>query len=193
MAKSNKTNDEMMIIGGQLYLPDSTVQKVAGGIPGESGIVEKIFGVARGLLESLAAGGMMIGPKIVAHLNEIVGHDFDESELPALVEKGCGKRDGRVGGWWDVDPVYVESMKEQARLSGITVEQLISDMMHFAMDNCWWQQFPGAMPDIFRVKPQDKQELEELLGSQFSNGTELVGAIRRFAGADAGIFAEAKP
>lgn len=189
MAKPRtSTNTEKASFYGSLSLLQDEADTICGLIEDPNiSPVQKIFAAAAEAMRSIAAGGKILSASIVDRIEQILGDDFDEEILPELIEQASHRRGGNLCGYWEIDPVYEKALSETADMRGVTLQELVQDMMDTAMDNEWLYQV-DPRPTQVLMTSEDKAQVEELLGRKFSNGTELAEAIRSFCGSDSGIF-----
>jgi hypothetical protein len=183
MARKPETaQNETVVLVGEIPLPASTIKAIADSV-GQPDMSDgkKVLGVACGLLQSLARGGIMLAPELVERINEAKGSPAGAEEIADLVDQACSRSLGKYSGVWELDPAYYSALEEISRMTGLTPQELVDNMMNTAMDEEWLYKV-DPRPARILMTPTDKAEIEELLGIQFSNGADLANAIRSFTG-----------
>lgn len=171
-----------------LVIDQKHMDAIAGSVPGEGSAGHKTAQVALGLLEQIAEGGMMLPPLIVAKMRESLGKDPELTDILDQFEKGVGRRGGQLSITISLDPVHEQTLREAAKFNNFATPELyMQNLWDTFWDNGWVHDTIPA-PVCVRMTPQDFSDLQDLLGKGFSNGTELVAAIRDYANSGAGIF-----
>jgi len=171
----------------QVDLKPEEVPVLVGLVEGDSNEVQKLSTLAESLLHDTSGGGMMLSPDEMARITEATGLDPECGEdLIPLLSEASGIEEGKLTFKISVDPVYEEYYKEPAEMQGRSVKDLIQDIINTIMDNDPLQYNMGnfGFPEVFRVMPKDKEEIEQLLGGKFQDGTSLAKLIRQALGSE---------
>lgn len=140
--------------------------------PQENSLARRLSAVARGVLESLAHGAILIAPGLVQRMAEALGRTPSDEEIVENFEKGLQRKGGRISVTIDIDPAYTAAIEEHARLRGISIEEVLRDNLAYAAEQGWlWDVFPPLERVV--MTPGMKEELVELMGQDFWNGTQL--------------------
>lgn len=141
-----------------------TLEEVASGEPWTiSETVEKI-------VKSLTAGGMLVSPKSAERLLRLVE---SEEQLVEVVEQAKGRSGSGYLCSWRVDPAWMPAIEEVAEHRGWTVQQVIQEMMDYAMDQGWLMFIPEEMPRM-RFTRGDFERLREITGLERPTGADII-------------------
>lgn len=171
------TEPTEVILSAELRMSESVAQEIAASVPGEDALNRKVAAVALGLLNELAAGGMMLPHGVVAQLNESLGRPIEVSDILEQFERGTQRKGGMFCPDIRIDPTYEQVLLESAEGNGMTVEQLLQNLWNQCWDNGWFYQMTPNPRRILLSEP-DYQALREQIGKDFSTGTELAAALR---------------
>lgn len=179
MAKQRET-----IINVDVPLSDAQLKVLAEGALGEGTPADKVRGVTVTIMQQLADGGMMLSPLDMKKIVQSTGIDpASGSDLLPFLAKGTGRRDGMRIVEVVLDPVYESAYEEIAKFQGRTLDDLFNDVVRQILDNEWVYEV-NPRPAAVLMAPEDKAELEDLLGAKFENGTALIKLLRNALGAD---------
>ena len=111
-----------------------------------------------------------------------------------MISEGTGITEGKHKVTVLIDPSYWPAYEEIARVSGQTPEVLLQETVDTILEREWVYEIdPGHRPVRILMSPPEKRDLEELLESPFSSGSELLALIRKALGGGAGLFGELEP
>ena len=155
----------------------------------------RVARVAEVFLTQIADGGMLISPHGITRIREACGVDPEtEEEIVALISEGTGITEGKHRFPVDIDPAYWPAYEEIARVAGITPEKIVQETLDTIMEREWVYEIdPGHRPVRILMAPPEKRDLEELLESPFSSGSELLALIRKALGGGSELFGELQP
>ncbi len=153
------------------------IEKTAGGRPP----TEKLASYVKWFIRRQAGGGLMIEPddmEYLAKLNEDVRFQTSKDVVRA-VEKALKREDGQYSFQIQVDPEYVQPLRDQADFNGTTVELLLSQIGNEVMANGWWQEFIPANGCIAPFDEKSTAATRRILGKFHFTGQDIAEALAR--------------
>lgn len=142
--------------------------------------------VASNVVRQLADGGMMLSARTVSDITDIIG-EFDPDILVASVQSAANRKEGQYSGEWRVDPAWVSGLKDRAESRGQTMQQLVQDMMDYALGNGWLESMDNP-PHMVFLSAEDLQYIKQSLGVESVTGTDLVELLRAQMGVKESVF-----
>jgi hypothetical protein len=125
----------------QLELKPETAMEIAKAVQVEGMTdISKISSVVTGLAEQLAEGGIMLEVGDVERLRA-TGRDIDDAgDIVEMAETGVGFRKGQFTFAADIDPELLTPLKEYAAQCGVTLDELGTQTINYAIDQGWvWE------------------------------------------------------
>lgn len=194
MAKPKPT-EALKIFNVDLPLTEGQAQKIYELVT-EEGLTEaqKIGGVALGLLQHQAEGGLMLKSAEIDAIEQCTGVALEEGiDLIPILSEATGRVEGKLMIPYYVDPADEAGYQAIADAQGRSIEEVFQEITTYVMDNeMVYNVMPPNRPEAVYMLPATKQELEGILEGTFSNGTELAALVKKFIGADGlfeGVFA----
>lgn len=142
---------------------------------------EAISGIATGLLQDLADGGMMLNGRVVARLAAIMnGRDFDGPDLVSMAEKGA-KRFGQAElVEYAIDPIYRTPLADWSRSNGRTVQELVQDCMTICFENEYFYSLNFEHRTL-SLTVEDYRKLADIIGKEVIFGADVVEFVRAYS------------
>lgn len=159
-----------------IKLTEKDATKITSTVPGEMVPADKVAGVAAGLLEDLARGGVMLAPETVSKVVTAMG-PFDADTLVDKVESGSKRRGGRREVVWEVDPSYEAAIEQTARVQNRSTEGVVRSIMDHAKDEEWFT-LVGPQPLRVLMNEKDLAEVGEIIGVKEPTGTDIANWIK---------------
>jgi hypothetical protein len=186
-----RTNDK--IVNVDLALSTERFETIKAMVENEALTdTQKIGGVALSLLQDLADGGLMLKAEEVARIATATGLDPECGEdLIEAISAGTGREEGSLKVFILIDPSYEMAYQEIADMRGQPIQQLFQDLMDFVIAQQWVNDLPSEkQPVAVLMTPEDKAELEKLLGGKFQTGTDLAGLVKKLVADSTDLFAD---
>ena len=153
-------------------IPKDAYDKILAMIPGDSQPGQKIAAACDGLIADIAEGGLMLPGDHVERITAVL-EGADPDGIVKAVEASAGMDEGQVVIRWRVDPSFVGPIQEKADVQGLTLDQVIQNMMDTATAAGWFYDF-NPMPRSVFMTQEDDAVLTELLGKPEFTGADLV-------------------
>lgn len=183
MATSKKETQFSLSIA----LREDRVSKIDRSVQQSLQIGEKVAGIATGLLNELADGGLMLTADQASRIQSILGETTGEAIIKAA-DKAAGRRGGGVVVEWVADPSWVGSFEDTAKQQGITLSALVQQMMDTAVDNGWFYQMSIQPRRILLSEAADRY-LRQVMGRDVFTGEDIVQLVKeKIAEADGDLF-----
>lgn len=140
---------------------------------------EALSGIATGLLQDLADGGMMLNGRTVDRIAAALSDSgFGEEALIKVVEKGV-RRFGQASIVdYAIDPIYISPLEEWSKSNGRTVQELVQDCMSICFDNEYFYSLDFERRPLYLTVEQYR-ELAEMMGKELIFGADLFEFIRK--------------
>lgn len=168
-------------LGIEVTIPEAAVQTLTEGV-GAIGkdSIRTLSGLATGLLADLADGGMMLPPGSMRRILKADPQAKTPAAVVGLVDASVNRRGDSLVAEWIVDPVYEASLAEQARMSSMTVQQLVQNVMdHVVQRGVFFRLKPE--PGLLIFSAEDIEMFRDAIGKQKNEaltGTEVGNYIR---------------
>ena len=148
----------------QVELKPQTATEIANAIKSEGMTdISKLSSVAAGLLEQLAEGGIMLSVEDVQRLRD-TGHEVeDAADIVEMAETGIGFKRGQFVFAAEIDPEVLPALREYAAQCGVTLEELGTQTINFAIDQGWVWETPYRYRAI-RLQPESNKAIAEMTG-----------------------------
>jgi hypothetical protein len=150
-------------------------EKIQALIEGDAAPAQKIAGVCNGLLEDLAAGGMMLSGSDMERIRETL-RDADAAAIIEAVEESSGMDEGQVVVRWRVDPTLTGPLQQIADQQGMTVDEVTQNLMDTACDQGWFYQF-NPQPHAIFVDHADYVKIGAVIGNEQFTGADLMALL----------------
>lgn len=130
----------------------------------------KIQGWATWYLRQLAAGGLTLTSEQMQAIEKTTGEEIKTADdIIRKLQAAVGRDDGQYTVKVGLDPVYYPNLEETARIQGRTPDELMSEVIHYAIEQQWvygWAPSGGSVPfseaGISRLKRYfDKRQITE--------------------------------
>jgi hypothetical protein len=182
-----------VLIHTQVSLTQDQVKKLCADDP-DANVGERISGIATYSLQCLADGGMVVKPLEMRAIEQSIGQAVASGEeiLP-FIEAGSERAGGKLRAVWYVDPAYEEQLRQMAEFQNRPVDEIVQAAMDEAVDNGWLLGEVLPPPRRVLMTPDDYNALKDILGSDFSNGTELADLVKKSTGATSPFMDEVVP
>lgn len=158
-------------------IPKDAYDKILAMIPGEDQPGQKIAGVVDGLIADIAEGGLMLPGDHVERITAVL-EEADPDGIVKAVEASAGMDEGQVVVRWRVDPSFVGPLKEMADVQGLTLDQVIQNMMDMASSAGWFYNF-NPMPRHVFMSEQDDAVLAEMVGIRDFTGADIIEWLKQ--------------
>lgn len=172
-----------ILIHTQVEVDEKQLEKILAMVDEEASPAEKVGGLAQTALVALADGGMMLDPLTMRAMEQSIGQPIEgQDQLLALVEEGAGQAGGKLTLRWSVDPVYLPTMQNMADFQGRTVQEIAQNCLDTAVDSGWLIGEVLPNPERVLMSKEDKAALVAVLGSDFTDGTQLAELLKQNLG-----------
>lgn len=191
-AVPTKPEPGVITLAMEIELQPRQVAYLASMVPGDNTEtdIRKAQSIILRLVEDQADGGLMLKAGEVKLIRDSTGVDPScGADLLPFVQATTGRADGCLTINTKVDPAFEAGLQEIATMRGVEIAELIRDTVQYGWFNNWYETLP-QLPRQVLMTEADQAGLEELLGGKFSTGTELAALVRRFTGAEGGLFNE---
>lgn len=133
--------------------------------------------IARGNLNYLAAGGMMLDPMSAKRIEEVLPN-AEPSDIADAMEKFKDRRHGQASYTLEIDPAFLGPLEEVARSQGLEMRQTIQEAVNYIFAQGWLYALPQ---DIFatRFMPEDYEMIRQIMVVDHFTGTDLSEWIRQ--------------
>jgi hypothetical protein len=133
---------------------------------------------AEQMLEAFADGGMMLKVEDVMEVAANVGKQIESSrDVVRATEGRASKKDGQVFISGVIDPAHVEAVQEAADMSGMTLDEHLSEVFFTAVENGWLHE--SQAPGKRRVfTPEQEAWLTKELGQDKFTVGEIIQHIK---------------
>ncbi len=173
-----KARVEMIQVPVAVAISAGDLRSIDETIGGEIPAQDKLRDVVANLVRQLLDGGMMISPDSMERIRGM----FDDPEvtpddLITRLQDGANRKQGKVCGYWELDPAYLEPMKAIANLRGETVDQIVQECMNVAIDQGWLYTIENP-PQRMVFAPGDYKFLQDVLGTGTPTGEDLCEFLR---------------
>ena len=177
-----------VLISVDLPLDPAQVDAICGSVPGDQTRSQKVAEVALGLLEQLCEGALVVPAVMVRKMHECLGRPPELPDIIDQFERGTGRKDGQLSITVPIDPVIEPVLRDAAQFNGYqSVEQYYRSLLDTANDQGWFHQIqPNPARVLMTQKAHD--ELSDILGKKFDNGTELAAMVKEYVTDNSGIF-----
>lgn len=171
MNRISSTNYGLMV-----NLTDPEANAITTKVESGESAVEKLSGVAAGLLRDLAHGGTMIAPEWADRIQAAIGTN-DPSAIVSHVEKAVNRQGEAVVVNWVVDPTHIAFYKSMADNAGISLDLQLKSLMDYAYAQ---GVFNMAAPDPFKLLLTHEQyrTLQEMFAKDVVTGQDVINLLR---------------
>jgi hypothetical protein len=146
-------------------------------VPGDEDSAHKIQSVVNGLIEDLSDCGMMLSGSDVERIRTAVPEAGPDQIIEA-VEESAGMEDGVTVVKWAVDGTMLEPLQQIADQQGMTVQEIVQNMMDTAVGNGWFYDTLVANKALW-FEPEWYEFLRKLTGLEDISGEELYKFLQR--------------
>jgi hypothetical protein len=150
-----------------IELSEAAYKRILEQVEGEGEDAQKISMFANEVFDGISRGAMLLSPATAERLCDIDERMADSDALIEAVERGLGVSEGAMVGRWKIDPSLHEEMRQRADVQGMTVDQMIQEMMDQAMALGWFWDLESRCSTFFLNREQYAQ-LSEVAGEPFS-------------------------
>jgi hypothetical protein len=190
MAKQNKEVSTTYSVS--LTVPDKHIPDIKN-CPAASDIepiAAKVAWLAECTLLDFCEGALILQAPVVKKMAEAFGRPITSIDtVVEMFQRGVGRKDGKMQITISLDPAYEGVAQQAAEFQGRTIPEVMQDAWDTAWDNGDFYD-PRPHADRVLMTLADKKELVEILGKDFSTGTELAGLIKTYAADHEGLFSE---
>jgi hypothetical protein len=153
-------------------------EKLAKSLAAEADTEDEIRALVTKLLEARAGGGVIVSAQAVKRIAEVTGSvPSTPEEFIAIAERSVRQRGDKMVFEWEVDPVYVATMRSTAERMDLTMEKLMQVMIdQIVQRGLLFTLLPEETLKI-PVTPDQMKILEELAGVPNVTATNLIATL----------------
>lgn len=157
---------------------DSTgYDKIVALIPGEEPGATKFQDFMNQLCADFVGGGLMLSPEDMLRIHDYKA-DAGPDDLIQAIAESSGMEEGQMIAKWAVDPSYWEPLRLAAETQGITVEDLVQNLMNYAINGGWFFDL-SPMPKQVLMTQEDFADLEKIMDKKEFTGADIVAFLRK--------------
>jgi len=161
-----------VIYNGSIALPErlavALINKAGAEGTAHAGV---IFGLAQGALEEMAEGGIMLSPVAMERIEQAL-ESADEDTIVEACEKSAGRHGAQYSVSVEIDPMYIEPLRQNAEGQGMTLDKFCSEVVNYAMDQGWF--FTEVPAHVARMSAEEYESIGVAIGKPEWTVADLV-------------------
>jgi len=158
------TKDKSVLIPARLELRVSELETLRRAHGGTSTQEEVATDLANYFLREYAAGGLMVKATDITTVEEVLGEKVQTGQqIASAFLSTKGRAEGQFVLTAEIDPAFMPNIEELCQWRGITPNDLLQEMMSYAMTEGWLYSFEGR-GGRFDATEEDKSWMDDFMG-----------------------------
>lgn len=161
-----------------IELSDKTLNTIGEIVEGNAPLAHKLETYTNELVHQMAGGAVILDSDAMDRIRD-AGDDMETADdIVAACQSVRGFDSGEYVIRFPKDPALTANMQERAATNGITVQQLIRDIVSMCISNGWFFDLNSNAKTVFFSYPE-AHAVDEILETTDFNAGEVIEGLRR--------------